>query len=98
MAPAVSQPAARIRIDRAEECLQRIEQTDDEHASAKSFEILGLEAQPQALSLSRQSKPDEEQHRIAAQREEVAYTPPVAHIVVDSVSSTILPVPVGLCR
>ena len=80
MAPVVGEPAARIGIDRAEQSLQRIEQADDQHASAKSFEILGREAEPETFAGSGQHERHEQQHDVASQGEEVGAAAPVVHV------------------
>ena len=51
LAPAVCQPSARIGIDRTKQCLQCVEQADDQHACTESLKILRREAEPETFAL-----------------------------------------------
>jgi len=80
LAPVVGQPAARISVHRAQQCLQGVEQTDDEDGRAKGFEVFRCKTQPQALAGSCQDQRHEQQRRVSAQREEPYGLPPSRHL------------------
>jgi HEAT repeat protein len=69
----------RVKVGQPAPDFQLAEQADDEHACAEGFEILGREAKPEPLARSSQHEHDEQQRRVAAQREEVRDASPAIH-------------------
>lgn len=64
MTEAIGEPAAGIIIKGAEEGLQRVEQSNYEHAGAKRCEVFRREINPQPLARARENKREKQQRRV----------------------------------
>src|ERR1019366_813277 len=70
LSPMVGEPAAGIGVNRAEKCLQCVEQPDDENAATERLDVFGREAEPEFFAGAREHERDEQQRSVAPQREE----------------------------
>ena len=73
----VSEPAAGIRVERAKQCLQRVENADDQNnlrrrqnAVRQCLDVFGCETQPEFFTGAREHERNEQQRGIAPQRKE----------------------------
>jgi len=80
LSPTAGQPAAGIGVNCAEQGLQSVKEANEENTHAEGFEILGREAEPDALARSGQNQRHEQQHWFAAQCEEVGDAAPAVHV------------------
>src|SRR3989442_6430167 len=79
LAPAVGQPAAGIGVKRAQQRLQRVEQSDDQNARAESFEILRRESKPEPFAGERQYQRPKQQRGVSSQRKKPRDRQPGVH-------------------
>src|SRR5947209_16079326 len=76
MAPTVHQHAARVGIDRPEQCPERIEKSDHENARPEGLQIFWQKPNPEFFARANQEDRDEQNAEIAFQPEEIGETPP----------------------
>src|SRR4029078_5136499 len=78
LSPAIGQPATGVGIDCAEQGLQRIEQADNENASAEKLKILRRELKPESFAGAGQEQGHQQENRVSAERQETGHTAPTA--------------------
>src|SRR5208282_3001494 len=75
LSPMIGEPAAGIGVNRAKKCLQRVEKSDDEDATAERLDVFGREAEPEFFAGAGEQERDEQQRRVAPQREKFGNAP-----------------------
>jgi hypothetical protein len=76
LAPVIGQPASRVGVDRAQESLQAVEETNNQHPRAQDFQILGRKTEPQTFTGTRQDQRREQERRVPPQGQELGeYAP-----------------------
>jgi hypothetical protein len=79
MSPAVDEKTAGIRVDRAEQSPEGIEQANDENRSAEDLKIFRDEPDPEFFARANHERRDEQDDEIALESEKFSGAFPEAH-------------------
>ena len=72
MSPAIREYAARIGVDRTEQCAQRIVKADNENRRAERLQILRHKTHPKFFASANDKNGDEQDDEIAFEPEEIS--------------------------